>query len=347
MTRTAVLWTILFAFGLFAGTGCKSDCQKLADKYQECEDEKASDKEIGEFVEKCEKNEDGDKIKTQLDCMSKNDSCDDFKKCVKDARKAAYFKEELEELKGKVEKGDIDDAKYTCARWMKDAETKDNADVKTICADVLKKVSEGKLEKIKEQVKKGEFSRATSDCKYALEDEMFKDDADIKKYCEELPKLGIKALTDKVTKLRDEGAKDTFDPCYKLKDLAKKAGADHEKKAELLCREAKAASQVKEVAAKVAETLKTDAPNIPWTCKNAITELQKIDTEWSKKQIPTVAKKCYAELGAKILELRTKERFCSSVNDKVIIEAFDKYKFDDAKLTELVNAVKEGRCKGK
>ncbi|MFT5433233.1 MAG: hypothetical protein ACI9OJ_003938 [Myxococcota bacterium] len=326
--------------GIFVASGCASDCKKLGDKLTECSEKKPTDKQLAEFTESCEKNASNDDVKTELECMNEHDSCDAFEKCVSTAKEAAWKKKELDELKADPES---DSAKFTCSRMLKEDPSDE---VKTVCAGVIKKAAAKKIGEIKAKVAKEKGDAGLSDCEWALKDDDIGEDAELAKYCKALPAEILKSLTTTAEKMRDGGKYD-HSSCYDLKKVAEAVGAETATAAEVLCKEAEAAGKVKDAVKKTTEEAKTDKPKLPYNCQSTIKELQKVDTEWSKKQIPVVAKACYATLGAIILEKRKDEKWCSSVADTPIVAAFDKFKFGDQKLKGLVEAVKNGRCKGK
>jgi hypothetical protein len=312
-------------------------CEALIDKLIECSDEKPSDSEKKEFLEKCEKNKDNDRFKAMMTCTSES-SCGAFEKCTEKKREEARLAEELKELKEKPE-----DGQYTCERLLKDSDTKDNEDVKAACAVVHETLGAAKLAEIKKEADGGNASSAIRSCGYALKDEVLAANEALKTYCDKLPGDVVKALTKTVTELRDGGKKVEFKVCYDLEQIAEKTGEEAGKAAKTLCREAKSAEKIAATLEKIKEELRTDSPSYVYDCDYRMKDLQKLDSEWAKKAMAPLTKACFQDLGKVLLTKTKDQRWCGST-EKKIIEGLDKYPTDDAELKALVEAAKSGRC---
>jgi hypothetical protein len=212
---------------------------------------------------------------------------------------------------------------------------------KGTCADVLACVSEvskksyqkKQLATVNSATAAGKFDGdALSTCKYSD----MKDNKDLEGACKAFMDKAIVVKFADLTAKRDKGV-DASSDCYDLKSMAEKAGGDQVKKADTLCKEVGVTKNVADTLAEVKKNIDAKKAELPFNCDYYIGEAEKIGSDWANKQVTSMAKACYADLGQIILEAKvpTMEYVCD-YNVEKVYNALKKYKLENDKNKPLV-----------
>jgi hypothetical protein len=151
----------LFALTLTLGTGCgdKPSCKLLYKRYKKCDKMPLTE---DAFLALCKKMKKKERTKAEIECSKKSD-CDEFKKCIKGARKkarAARMKKRWAKAMEKAKKGNYSRAMTFCQIWKDDLD----GDMKKKCKELPAKAVDALMKEIKAKRDKGEVSYKQVKC---------------------------------------------------------------------------------------------------------------------------------------------------------------------------------------
>lgn len=277
---------------------------------------------------------------------------DDLVKACNELAKAAFadLGAKMTALKTEMK----EDKDYQCMTYEKYAamvSADEGTKAKALCEEVRAAGRAGEqVGEVKKAIETKDFKSASYTCQTALEK---KDNPALVKECEAFAKAASESLTADLTKLRDEMKKDEKFSCFDLEKYGKMISEEEGKKAKTLCDELGKADDVAKALAAVAK-VKTegaadaDKANVPFECNYTIEGLEKIGTEWAKTQAATLAKACYVELGAVVLEKNATDeemKYSCNFRAKEVFEGLKKHGLKDPSLDKyLTSEAVKAKC---